>query len=173
MDKERFDAITRALGDRRSRRGALALAAGAVGLAATGAEAKRIRPTKTVAACAGAGTRTCATSLAQKGANLSDCNYRNADLHGRILTGVNASKANFSGANLQGVNFKGAGLSLACFSGARLNKANLSGTNLTNADLSRADLRGADLRLAQVSGTIMSGILTDCSTYMPDGSKGC
>lgn len=127
-DKARFDAIARSLGDRRSRRGALALLAGATGLVASGTEAKRIRPPRTLAACVGAGTKVCPASQAQVGANISGCNYRLADLRGRTLTGVNASKTNFSGADLRGVNFRGANLTLACFSGARVSGSGLKGS---------------------------------------------
>lgn len=84
--------------------------------------------------------------------NLTDCDFRGADLAGE----------SFDGANLSGSSFAGADLCGATFRGANLDDVDLSGANLTRADLSAANLSSAKLTGAIRCRTrLPSGMVTD------------
>ena len=183
MDEQRFDAIARALGTSRSRRGALGLLAGAAGLGLAEAGAKRRRgrkhgkgkgakPAAQSAACAAAGSKSCTVEQAKPGAVLKDCDYAGADLAGKALNAANLSKASLADADLSGANLAGASLSHACLSGADLRGASLRGASLSGADLTGADLRGANLRGSNVKPAQLATATVDCGTILPNNKPG-
>jgi uncharacterized protein YjbI with pentapeptide repeats len=88
------------------------------------------------------------------GRELSETNFRRANLSSAKLYDNDLRKANFSYANLEGANLSHADLTDANFSHANLEGANLSHANLYNANLKNANLSSAIF----------------CKTIMPDGS---
>jgi uncharacterized protein YjbI with pentapeptide repeats len=94
-------------------------------------------------------------------ADLSGCNFTNADLRGYDLDAANLSGANLTGANLSGVNLSEADLVNADLTGSNLvadfEGANLTGANLTNSDLEGAFLFEANLTNANFSGANLTG----------------
>ena len=64
--------------------------------------------------------------------------FRNARLHGTILSECKLLGADFEGAALSGVSMQGADLRGANFAGAELSSVELSGANLTDTDFRRA-----------------------------------
>ncbi len=93
--------------------------------------------------------------------------FRNADLHGRDLSGTPLYGSDFSGANLEGANLSGANLVEVTLSGANLEGADLSGANLSGATLSAATLSGATLTHASTGG------LKSCPAVLPARSWRC
>ena len=105
--------------------------------------------------------------------DLTDRNFRFADLSGSILPRVLLEKADFSNANLNqtqlpGANLRGARLQGAWLGGAQLQDTNLgraqlqgaflaAGAQLQGARLGGAQLQGADLGGAQLQGAILYG----------------
>ena len=102
--------------------------------------------------------------------DLSEANFRGADLSGIFLTGAKLILTNFrdtqlTGAKLNEADLLQANLSGANLSGAWLHKCNLRGVYFSEADLRGADfyeadfgganLRGADLRKANFSRAII------------------
>ena len=77
--------------------------------------------------------------------------FRDADLTGDDLTGVNLTGAKLAGANLTGANL----------TDAKLAGANLTGANLTKANLADADLTGANLTDTDLTGAKLTGALID------------
>jgi uncharacterized protein YjbI with pentapeptide repeats/RimJ/RimL family protein N-acetyltransferase len=70
--------------------------------------------------------------------------FRNVDLSGSDLSGVDCTGADFTNATLDGVNFSGATLSQATFIGASLNRTNLSGATLEGAVFTGTNLTTVD-----------------------------
>jgi uncharacterized protein YjbI with pentapeptide repeats len=96
---------------------------------------------------------------------------REAQAHGAILAGANlersrlsgiiATKADFSDAILKDAKLVRANLKQANFNGANLAGADLSGANLFGADLRNAVLVGAKTMSWNINDTNMDGALTD------------
>ena len=177
MDDKQFDAMSRSLGTARSRRGLIALLAGAAGLALADAAARRRRakqpkPSAESAVCLAAGSEACAVERAKPGAVLKDCHFVYFDFSGRKLNAANLTRANFTYANLSGASLAGANLTDACLEGADLTGARLSGANLRGADLSGADLRGADLRGSNAKAAQLATAQVGCTTRLPNGRPG-
>ncbi len=187
MGHERFDALTRLLAARGSRRGAFGALLGMLvaghdlghGAATgrgkgkgrgkaksqgrgkkSGAGGARIEATAT--RCCG--TKSCAKPTA--GSNRYECNFAGMNLSGRAMTGVNfgridGRKTNFSNANVKGSNFGS-----ACLHGAIFTGANVSSANFDRACLFGADFTGA--RNLNVSVNVATALL--CKTRLADGS---
>jgi glutathione S-transferase len=92
-----------------------------------------------------------------------------ADLHGRVLHGIDLSESLLNDANLQKADLRGADLSWADLSGANLQQADLRGAILIRADLSGANLRRANLLKADLSLASIAGANLDGAT-LPDGT---
>jgi len=90
-------------------------------------------------------------------ADLSGCNFTNADLRGYDLDAANLSGANLTGANLTNSDLEGAFLFEA-----NLTNANFSGANLTGADTIGAILTGADF-----SSSILTNVTSDNDVGTP------
>ena len=84
-----------------------------------------------------------------------------ANLERSRLSGIMATKADFSDAILKDAKLVRANLKQANFNGANLAGADLSGANLTGADLRNTVLVGAKTQSWNVSDTNMEGALTD------------
>ncbi len=115
-------------------------------------------------------------------------NYRDANLEGAMLDGVNMSGRNLKNANLSkvhahGANFSGANLKDAMleegdFEGANFSGANMKNVNaeharfincnLTGANLRDANLEGVDLTGAKIAGANMSQANLEGAT-LPNG----
>ena len=189
MDHHRFDIVARSLGTVRSRRDALGLVAGTVGIALSAAVAdartgkhrkprgkgkakrKPARPAAVSAVCTAAGSKSCAVAQAKPGAVLKDCDYSAADLSGTALNAANLSKVSLAGADLAGANLAGANLANACLTGADLRGASLRGASLTGADLTGANLSGVDLRGSNVKPAQLEAAVVSCGTVLPSGKK--
>jgi uncharacterized protein YjbI with pentapeptide repeats len=91
-----------------------------------------------------------------KGANLSGANLERSR-----LSGIVATKADFSDAILKDAKLVRANLKQANFNGANLAGADLSGANLAGADLRNTILVGAKTMSWNVNDTNMEGALTD------------
>lgn len=78
------------------------------------------------------------------GANLSECDLRNAFLVRAFLTG----------ANLEGANLAGAALSGAFLNGANFSRANLCGSSIGSSSLVETQFIGANLRTAHLNQSI-------------------
>jgi hypothetical protein len=92
-------------------------------------------------------------------ANLSEADFRGADLIGVDLRGADLSEADLRGANLSGANLRVTDLSRANLSGANLSRADLSGTDLRVVDLSKAIIFGANLTRADGEKLIISDLI--------------
>lgn len=105
---------------------------------------------------------------------LGGCDYSGKNLHGKILSGVNADGSNFEGAdlsatemsrtsarnsNLRGVNFASANAYEARFDGSDLRGANFDGALLSNATFGK----GEDGKWANVDGVNFDGALVSSS----------
>jgi uncharacterized protein YjbI with pentapeptide repeats len=82
--------------------------------------------------------------------NLSDADFRNAD-----LAGTNLENADLRGANLENAKLENADLRSAKLENAKLENADLRGADLENIDLREANLKGTNL----VSTKLMNGNL--------------
>ena len=163
MDRSQFDALSRLVSAKRSRRGALAAIVGAVVLRhdpasvlAKGKSKGRGRVSARAKTKAAAATTPCfpgGTSCTPgKGKNNSGCDFASSSLFiDRDVRGSNLSNTNFTDADAWGADFRGANLSGACFVNATLFGAKLgSSVNLHKSIF--------------------------CNTVMPDGSvdnSGC
>ena len=112
------------------------------------------------------------------GADLSDADFRNADLTGLVRVslvpvptqppGVGFLKANFSGARLTRADFTGAVLQNAYFARADIESANFTGANLHKSNFTdvrgrapnfkKAHLSGSDFSHASLRGPIFAGV---------------
>lgn len=107
--------------------------------------------------------------------NFKNINLSGADLHGVNLAGSTLCEAHLNGANLSGADLSGCDLRNANLRGANLCGANLSGANLGWADLRGVNLSGADLRSANLAWVLVKeanlrgAILVNA--IMPDGSR--
>lgn len=107
---------------------------------------------------------------------ITTLDFKNANLEGQDLSGMNLSYADFSGANLKNANLSGAFLTAVNFENANLTKANLEGVklgnqfdrslpklkgakflaaNLQNTNLQAIDFSGTDLRFAELQNSMM------------------
>ena len=104
-------------------------------------------------------------------AQLSDCQFNDANLAGARLDGANAARAVFDGADLRsasllstnasGASFRAARLCHAKLANARLNDADFTSADMSEAALMTADLCGADLTSAILPGAdLTKAILT-------------
>lgn len=113
------------------------------------------------------------------GADLSDTDLRNVNLHHALLIHADLCNANLSGIDLCGVDLSdarlcnadlscaiinAANLSYADLSGANLYYTNLCNTDLHNANISDANLCGANLSRANLRGTDLSKLIYDEDT---------
>ncbi|MCQ3973381.1 MAG: hypothetical protein DPW09_08060 [Anaerolineae bacterium] len=94
------------------------------------------------------------------GADLSKANLNRADLEKANLEKATLSRANLCGANLYRTHLKGANLVRAEFEGTHLFKPTLTDADLSEVDLSKAnvDLQGANLENAKLFETNLDGI---------------
>lgn len=83
--------------------------------------------------------------------------FKEANLRGVDLNGLNLCYADFRGANLSKADLSVADLYHADLSYSNLREANLWGADLTDADLRGANLTGADLRKADLMRTDLTG----------------
>ena len=115
--------------------------------------------------------------ISLRGANVSEVNFRqadllggsfvgaylyNADLKGANLSGSDLSfskcmGANFTDANCEGANFEGASLEGTNFEGASLRCANFKGANLSAAEMIDANIEFANFQGANLEGTNFEG----------------
>lgn len=86
------------------------------------------------------------------------------DLHGVCLALIELSNKDFRRANLAGVDLTGAGLTNTAFDGADLTSARLAGANLRHSNLVDVDLTGTDLDGVDLGGTRWS----DGTTWPPE-----
>jgi len=94
--------------------------------------------------------------------DLTQGNFKGADIKGvdlryANLSGANLSNSNLSGANFYYANFQDANLQNADLSYTSFNKTNLIRSNLSGVDLSRRDLRKLDLSQANLTNTNLTG----------------
>lgn len=87
-------------------------------------------------------------------------NFKDADLRGYDLSGVNLSGATFTGANLEGTDLTGGNFTAADFSHANLKGAKVAKTRFKraifhHANLIDADLSTSDLTHAQMQNAIL------------------
>ena len=98
--------------------------------------------------------------LSLQNANLSGCNFSeaqlfNCDFTGATLAGSTFYKTNITGSILRNVELAGADMENSVLVGADLSGAKMSGADLKGADLSNAVIEGADLSGIDLSSTIM------------------
>jgi hypothetical protein len=118
------------------------------------------------------------------GANLSECDFLNADFAGADLSGANLTRASFIGADLTGANLSGSDLSYGDFTGAKLTGAILTGAVATGAKFEGAILtdaigvpasvvqellRPACVNLEQDAAALDSAEKTWYDFFFPDG----
>ncbi len=89
-------------------------------------------------------------------ANLTNAEFRNANLTYADLTNANLTNADFRKANLTNAEFRNANLTNANFAVAKLTGAFLGKADLTNAYLYNANLTGADLSEANLTDAILN-----------------
>ena len=158
MDAHHFDALTKALGQARTRR--TALAGLAVGL---------IVPLQTVARK----KRKHRSHGASRNQRRRDHHERRAQAEAVCYSGASCTPK--PGANLTGCDFtNSAAMKSAKCAGCNLSKtgyrnADLSGADLARTNLDKACLVGANLRGALLTGANVSGAIY-CGSTMPDGS---
>lgn len=101
------------------------------------------------------------------GADMTACNFYNANFSGANLTGIKANCCNFDNVDMSGANLHAANLA-----GAKLAYANLCDSNLTYANLSFSDLRFA--RLSGITGDHLNltGALLDETRFLYSKLKG-
>ena len=100
-------------------------------------------------------------------ANLRDTNFQGADLSSANLNGADLTRTNLGKARLQDVDLRGAGLNSAILNEAVLHTAdltsavlvasNLKGANIVSTNCSYSDFRETDLTGALVIGTNLNG----------------
>ena len=86
----------------------------------------------------------CVELAVKGGANLSNADLRNANLHNADLSNANLHNANLYNADLRNADLYNANLHNADLSNANLHNANLYNADLSNANLSNADLYNAE-----------------------------
>jgi len=86
-----------------------------------------------------------------KGVDLRYANLSNSNLSNVNLNGANLRKSNLMGANLDGVNLINMDLTESNLSGVDLSNRDLTGINLSGVDLSNKDLTGANLNQSNLS----------------------
>jgi hypothetical protein len=158
MDPERFDALTRWLGERATRRRTIGglIGAGLVGVAAATAAGKPHGGKKGQAQpdCAHPGP----------GKNLNGCDFSGRDFSGKNLSDATMRRTNLRGANLCGANLSSSTLNNADFRGE-------TGLGRRPTNMTRANLRGSTCGgLHSDANTIF------CATRMCDGkvrNDGC
>lgn len=99
--------------------------------------------------------------LTQREAYATGANLSGANLERSRLSGIVATKADFSDAILKDAKLVRANLKQANFNGANLAGADLSGANLTGADLRNTVLVGAKTMSWNINDTNLEGALTD------------
>lgn len=97
----------------------------------------------------------------QREAYAAGTNLSGANLERSRLSGIVATKADFSDAILKDAKLVRANLKQANFNGANLAGADLSGANLAGADLRNTVLVGAKTMSWNISDTNLDGALTD------------
>jgi uncharacterized protein YjbI with pentapeptide repeats len=90
-----------------------------------------------------------------RGADLENVDLRDADLRGAKLENANLENADLRGADLENVDLRNANLKSTNLVGAKLLKANLKGAKLENADISNARLENANMRNAKLENAKM------------------
>ena len=105
-------------------------------------------------------------SAAPVRANLSECDFRNAN-----LTGANLQQAWLEEADLRNADLTNADLSGAWLEWANLAGATLVGTRLDEVVLEGVDLCGADLSWTELTGVGLSGARHDQTTTWPVGFR--
>jgi uncharacterized protein YjbI with pentapeptide repeats len=154
MDDERFDALSRTLGNAASRRGVLGLLAGIAGLGMDAGAARRHHRARGAgvqaqAACANPGP----------GKNLDGCDFSGQDFSGRSLRGSSLRGTRFTDAILRGTNLSDSNAKGANFHNANLCGANLSASTLKEADFTDATLTRADLHASSCGGADFTGAI--------------
>lgn len=89
--------------------------------------------------------------------NLSESDFRGANLIGANLSGANLTGSDFTDANLRRANLRGANLTNGILVRTNLPGADLTGCDLTHADLSGSNLIRAKVHGAKFKGAVLSG----------------
>ncbi|MBW4592723.1 MAG: pentapeptide repeat-containing protein [Brasilonema angustatum HA4187-MV1] len=92
-----------------------------------------------------------------RGADLENADLSDSDLRGAKLEKANLLNANLAGIKLENVDLREANLKNTNLMGAKLLNANLRSTILENANLSGARLENANLRSARLANANLSG----------------
>lgn len=101
------------------------------------------------------------------GADMTACNFHNANFSGANLAGIKATCCNFDNVDMSGANLHEANLA-----GAKLAYANLCDSNLTYANLSFSDLRFAHLSGITGDHLNLTGALLDETQFLYSKLKG-
>jgi predicted ATPase len=164
------------------RRGAFALAAGLLVVAALALVLPQLSSPRTGCspACAGAdlawsnwqGEKLVGVDFSH--ANLYGAHFAKADLVASTFVSATLAAADLSAANLRGADLRTANLRGASLVGANLTSADLRGTTLVGADLTGAnltdvDLAGANLAAAELTDVTLTGSRYDANTRWPFG----
>lgn len=91
-----------------------------------------------------------------RGADLENADLSDSDLRGAKLEKANLLNANLGGAKLENVDLRDANLNSTNLVGAKLLNANLRSTRLENANLSNARLENANMRTARLENANLS-----------------
>lgn len=109
------------------------------------------------------------------GANLSDCDLSNRNLHGVDLSRADLSNANLSGSNLSNARLYFANLKGINAISARFIETNLRFADLTGANLVAADFSGAELSMVTLTDAVLTGAkfagATLAGTRVPRGFR--
>lgn len=101
------------------------------------------------------------------GADMTACNFHNANFSGANLAGIKATCCNFDNVDMSGANLHEANLA-----GAKLAYANLCDSNLTYANLSFSDLRFAHLNGITGNHLDLTGAWLDETRFLYAKLKG-
>ncbi|MCL2747473.1 MAG: pentapeptide repeat-containing protein [Oscillospiraceae bacterium] len=117
------------------------------------------------------------------GANIGKCRFVASEMSGLVIRGNNIEDSDFSRADLSGCRFSGANVSRSVFVECNFRRSVFSRSNINNCDFSGADLTGVtskwcNIKRAELGGavlyrtkfmfsqlteTVFTGEITDCS----------
>lgn len=93
----------------------------------------------------------CTVPFSLKGANLTNCTFRNVDFTGSNLDGANLMCSTFIGCTLKGLSIRG----------ANFTDCKLEDVDFTGSDLSRSSFYDADLHAPIMRGCNLTGVLLE------------